>query len=144
MRVYLDNCCFNRPYDNQSKLRIRLEAEAKLAIQEEIRKGALKLIWSYILDYENSKNPFRERRNQISTWRKYSTEEIVENKKLLDIARTLRGHGIKKIDTLHIASAIYAGADYFLTTDDGILKKATLIGDTHVTDPIGFIKEVLI
>ncbi|MCF8038009.1 MAG: PIN domain-containing protein [Desulfohalobiaceae bacterium] len=89
------------------------------------------------------KNPFRERRDQISKWRKYSTEDIVENKELLDLAGILRGHGIKKIDALHIASAIHAGADYFLTTDDGILKKAILIRDLHVTDPIGFIKEVL-
>jgi hypothetical protein len=37
MRVYLDNCCFNRPFDDQRHLRIRLEAEAKLSIQEAIR-----------------------------------------------------------------------------------------------------------
>jgi len=42
MKVYLDNCCFNRPYDDQSHLRIRLEAEAKLKIQEEIRNGSFK------------------------------------------------------------------------------------------------------
>jgi hypothetical protein len=30
MKIYLDNCCFNRPFDDQSHLRIRLEAEAKL------------------------------------------------------------------------------------------------------------------
>ena len=29
MRVYLDNCCYNRPYDEQVQLRIRLETEAK-------------------------------------------------------------------------------------------------------------------
>ncbi len=30
MKIYLDNCCCNRPFDDQSHLRIRLEAEAKL------------------------------------------------------------------------------------------------------------------
>ena len=54
MRIYLDNCCFNRPFDDQSQIRIRLESEAKLKIQEEIRSGKIQLIWSYILDYENS------------------------------------------------------------------------------------------
>jgi len=95
------------------------------------------------LDYENNKNPFRERRDQISKWRKYSTVDMVEKKELLTLAEIIREHGIKKIDALHIASSIHAGADYFLTTDDGILKKALLIRDVHVTDPIGFIKEVL-
>jgi len=92
------------------------------------------------LDYENNNNPFQERRDQISKWRKYSTEDIVENQELLDLAGILRGHGIKKIDALHIASAIHAGADYFLTTDDENSKKAIFVGDIHVTDPIGFIR----
>ena len=76
MKVYLDNCCFNRPYDDQSHLRIRLESEAKLKIQEEIRNGAYKLVWSYIMDYENNKNPFRERKMQIAKWRMYAIEDI--------------------------------------------------------------------
>lgn len=143
MKVYLDNCCFNRPYDDQSHLRIRLETEAKLKIQEETRNGMYKLIWSYILDYENSRNPFKERREQIAEWRKYAVEDIIESKEALRVAAILQGQGIKKIDSLHIACAIEAGADYFLTTDYGVLKKATLIHGIKVTDPIGFIKEVL-
>jgi len=66
MKIYLDNCCFNRPFDDQSQLRIRLESEAKLKIQEDIRAGIHELVWSYILDYENSRNPFQERARQIS------------------------------------------------------------------------------
>jgi len=143
MKVYLDNCCFNRPYDDQSHLRIRLEAEAKLKIQEEIRNGIFKLVWSYILDYENSKNPFRERKEQIAKWRIYAVEDIAENEEVLDVAKILQGHRINNIDSLHIASAINAGADYFLTTDAGILKKAMLVQRIRVTDPIGFIREVL-
>jgi hypothetical protein len=89
MKVYLDNCCFNRPYDDQSRLRIRLEAEAKMRIQEEIRNGIFKLVWSYILDYENSKNPFRERKEQITKWRMYAVEDIAENEEVLDVAKIL-------------------------------------------------------
>lgn len=33
MRVYLDNCCYNRPYDDQSQLKISMETQAKLNIQ---------------------------------------------------------------------------------------------------------------
>ncbi|MCL0049978.1 PIN domain-containing protein [Thermodesulfovibrionales bacterium] len=143
MKVYLDNCYFNRPYDDQSRLRIRLEAEAKLRIQEEIRNGVYKLVWSYILDYENSKNPFRERREQIAKWRTYAIRDIQESAEVLGLAEVLREHEIKKIDSLHIACAIHAGAGFFLTTDDRILKKAALIQDIRVTDPISFTKEVL-
>ncbi|MFN0197095.1 MAG: PIN domain protein, partial [Planctomycetaceae bacterium] len=34
MRIYLDNCCFNRPFDDQRQIRVRLETEAKLCIQQ--------------------------------------------------------------------------------------------------------------
>ena len=30
--IYLDNCCFNRPYDDQEQITVRLESEAKLEI----------------------------------------------------------------------------------------------------------------
>jgi predicted nucleic acid-binding protein len=143
MKLYLDNCRFNRPYDDQSHLRIRLEAEAKLKIQEETRNGTYELIWSYILDYENSRNPFKERKEQIAKWRNHAVADVVESNEVLSVAAMLQEHGVKKIDSLHIACAIDAGADYFLTTDDGVLKKATPIQGIKVTDPIGFTKEVL-
>jgi len=39
MRIYLDNCVFNRPFDDQSHLRVRLEPEAKLYIQSRIKQA---------------------------------------------------------------------------------------------------------
>jgi hypothetical protein len=49
----------------------------------------------------------------------------------------------KKIDSLHIACAIIAKCEYFLTTDDKILKRAKLVADINVNYPIGLLKEVL-
>ena len=37
LRIYLDNCCYNRPYDDQSQIRISLEAQAKIFIQNAVR-----------------------------------------------------------------------------------------------------------
>lgn len=58
MRIYLDNCCFNRPFDDQSQIRIMLEAEAKLKVQDDILEKKFELVWSYILEAENMANPF--------------------------------------------------------------------------------------
>ena len=143
MKIYLDNCCFNRPFDDQSQIRIRLESEAKLAIQEEIRAKKVQLIWSYILDYENNKNPYQERKERIKGWKKYSAQDIQERPELIETANLLSQKGLQKIDSLHIACAIFAKCEYFLTTDDKILQRAKLIDDINVNDPIGFIKEVL-
>jgi hypothetical protein len=53
-RLYLDNCAFNRPYDDLSLLKNYLEAEAKTYIQNGIFHGDFELAWSYIMDYEVS------------------------------------------------------------------------------------------
>ena len=68
MLIYLDNCCFNRPFDDQLQIKIRLETEAKLVIQEGIKTGDYLLAWSYILDFENSENPFPERKETINSY----------------------------------------------------------------------------
>ena len=60
-KIYLDNCTYNRPMDNQSQIRIRLETEAKLYIQSGVREKKYSLVWSYMLDYENNDN--QEKRN---------------------------------------------------------------------------------
>ena len=144
MKLYLDNCCFNRPFDDQSQLRIRLETEAKLKIQEEIRSGRFELVWSYILDYENNRNPYRERKLRIKKWETYAIEDVEENHKLIETSKELNKRGFHKLDSLHIACAIVAKCEYFLTTDDQILKRARLLNDIKINDPIGFIKEMLL
>lgn len=40
VRIYLDACCLNRPFDDQSQLRIHLKSEAVLAIIERVEQGA--------------------------------------------------------------------------------------------------------
>ena len=141
MRIYLDVCSFNRPFDDQLQLRIRLEAEAKLKIQEEIRARKIELVWSYILDYENAKNPYPERKLRISGWRDYARMEVQESTELLASASTLHKEGLPKLDSLHLACAIAAGCEYFITTDDRILKCKHLVTAINIADPILFIKE---
>lgn len=143
MKIYLDNCCFNRPFDDQSQIRIRLESEAKLKIQEEIQKGHVELIWSYILDYENNRNPFQERKDRINGWKKYAIVDIQGSHELIEMANSLNKKGFPKIDSLHMACAIISKCEYFLTTDDKILKLSIAVNEININDPIGFIKEVL-
>ena len=69
LNIYLDNCCFNRPFDDQSYLSIFLETYAKLAIQDLINEKKINLIWSFILDYENNANPDEIVKQEIYAWR---------------------------------------------------------------------------
>lgn len=141
MIIYLDNCCFNRPFDDQSQLRIKLESEAKLKIQDDIHDGRIQLVWSYILDLENDNNPYHERREQINEWKNYSIKDVEENAEIVDSANCLVDKGLGKLDALHIACAVFSKCDYFVTTDDKVLKKDDLIEEIKIVDPFVFIKE---
>lgn len=142
MRVYLDNCSFNRPFDNQNQLRIRIEAEAKLYVQQKVREGHLELAWSYMLDYENQVNPFDERREAIQAWKKYAVIDTDETQGILAKAQTLTELGLRSKDTLHIACAIEMQCGYFITTDDQILNRMKNFHEIAVIDPTTFVREV--
>lgn len=139
LKLYLDNCCYNRPYDDQSQLKIRLETQAKLRIQRDIKHGRYKLVWSYVMEYENSQNPYEEKRQAILLWKDIAIENVLENEQILEYATSLAGKGIKTYDALHIACAVNAGCEYFLTTDRKLLKAQ--IQEIHVINPIEFIME---
>jgi len=123
MRIYLDLCCFNRPYDDQRQTRIRLETEAKLVLQQKVRDGQCELVWSSILDFENAKSPFPEHRTAIAEWRRLAVMHVSADPSVLDMARSLLALGIGEYDALHVACAIRAGAELFVSTDDRLIRK---------------------
>lgn len=125
VRVYLDNCSYNRPYDDQSQMRIHLETQAKLHIQDIIRDGKIELVTSYVLDFENSNNRSMQKKMAIEKFMKEYTTIYVSNKNEKDIAKsaeTIMKTGIKEKDAYHVACAVMAECDYFVTTDDRLLK----------------------
>lgn len=125
MKVYLDNCCYNRPYDDQTQIRIHLETEAKLYIQDMIKNNELELVTSYMLDYENSKNRFNHKKQAILKFMTSNESHYIgedRNREVLDIAKEIVKTGVKNADALHVACAVLAGSDYFITTDDRLLR----------------------
>lgn len=142
MRIYLDNCCFNRPYDDQRQLRISLETQAKLSVQDSIRSGEIELVSSFVLLYEISRSP--------NTTSARSIEEFVEEysaifvsdmnlDKIELLAEDIQSTGVKKMDSWHVACAIIAEAEYFLTTDKRLLKYKT--DSIRMINPVDFISE---
>ena len=137
-RIYLDNCCFNRPYDDQTYLLVQLETEAKLFVQRAILHKTFELVWSYILDFENTANPYLNRKQAIAQWKKVAVLDVDASETVVNCAKEIMLKGIKKKDALHIACAIEAECDYFLTTDKKLLR--TTFDEIIVTSPIDFIK----
>lgn len=143
LRIYLDMCCYNRPYDDQSQLKVAMETQSKLHIQSLIKDKKLELIVSYMLRYECSKNPFEMRRNTIFEFMRENAfgyvgderKEMVEAK-AFEIMKT----GIKFKDACHVASAIYSRCEYFISTDVRLLKYCT--EEIKMVTPIEFITEM--
>lgn len=123
MLIYLDMCCFNRPYDDQTQPRIRIETEAKVVIQQKIKNADCELLWSSILDFECANNPFEEHRIAILNWRDIATTIVMADKSVLERATSLTICGVGKYDALHVACSIAGRAELFITTDDHLLKR---------------------
>ena len=143
MRIYLDNCCYNRPYDDQTQLRISLETQAKLQIQTMIRDKRFELVTSYVLLYENSRNPHETRKNTILSFIKENKAyyvDIEKGEEIKSLADEIISTGVKTADAHHVACAIIGGAEYFLTTDNRLLRYRT--NRITLMDPTSFIRQL--
>jgi len=136
-KIYLDICAYNRPFDDQSQLKIRLETEAKQFIQAGVLGGEYSLCWSFMLDYENDKSPYEEKRKTIAPWKNIADDYCPSSEPIRSCGKAIMKHGIKHNDALHIACAIERRCDYFVTTDKRLTNKT--FSGIKVINPIDFI-----
>lgn len=93
--------------------------------------------------YENSQNPYETKRMAIAEFmQKNSTEHIDIDKAdvIKSKAEKIIETGIKMKDAYHVACAIYASCDYFLTTDDRLLKYHT--NEIQMLNPVDLIRRL--
>ena len=114
MKVYLDNCCYNRPYDDQSYINVFLETQAKLHIQKLISEKKLDLAYSFVLEYENENNKFESRKRQIAAFLENAVDYIGRDRfdEVLPRSEEIQKTGIKVADSCHVACAELADCDY--------------------------------
>ncbi len=143
--VYLDNCCYNRPFDDRSNIKNYLEREAILLIMQMAYDGNLCINGSEVLLKEMSKiSDCEKRKNVEGLYQSIISETIVVNKEIIDRAKMIMEQSsIKAFDSMHLASAEQS-ADVLLTTDTKFLKAANRIKTkVRVKDPVTFILEVV-
>jgi predicted nucleic acid-binding protein len=143
MRLYIDLSCFNRPFDDQSQERIRIETEAVLFVLTRIVERKDTLLWSWVMSFENDKHPRRDRRDEIAVWEARS-ERSIDISELLQVrAREIARMGIPALDAAHLAAAETGGADIVLTCDDLMIRRAVRLGlALRVLNPVAYSKEV--
>ena len=144
MKIYLDVCCLNRPFDDHSQIRIRVEAEAVLSILNRCQEKLDTLVTSDAVLFEISQTPDVERREWVQPLLDVECQHVSLTDAMAARARYLTGVGLSQLDALHVACAEQS-AHVFLTTDDALLRKATAIpGITvRVENPVYWLMEVL-
>ncbi len=142
MRIYLDNCCYNRPYDDQTSIKISLETQAKLAIQEMVKLGKYALVSSETLEYEVDASPYSSQVQIIKGFIQENTSFYVGKRKRDDVEKLaieITQTGVKYYDACHVASAIIADCEYFVTVDKRLLNYQS--DKVRIVSPIQFISE---
>jgi len=121
MRLYLDLCVYNRPFDSQKQERVALETSIFIYILEMVEKDLYTLIISDALIYENDKNLDIQRRIRVSSYFELAKEIIKTEESDINRAEYLEILGFSGIDALHITLAEKSNADFFITCDDNII-----------------------
>lgn len=121
MRLYLDLCVYNRPFDSQKQERISLETSIFVYILEMVERNVYTLIASEALVYENSKNPDIQRMIRVSSYFGLARESTKVSNSDLKRIKFIKRLGFSGIDALHITLAEKSNADFFITCDDNIV-----------------------
>ena len=142
MRIYIDTSVYNRPFDDQTQPRIWLETLALALILQLVEVGDTLLVNSSVLEFENSRNPFSLRQEWVARCLEQAKEYQSVDETIRRRAEVLESHGLRAIDSLHVACAEANGADYFLTCDDRLLKKQKYFNVSSL-NPLDFVQEVM-
>jgi predicted nucleic acid-binding protein len=141
--VYLDMNIYNRSFDDQSQWRIKMESIACQIIFYLAQRGEIKLVWSFVLEYENSLNPFPDRHDEVILLSKIAQHTIEPSEAILQRSEELEKAGIKNMDAVHLACAEIFDCDFFITCDDKLIKKANRLNvKLDICNPINFIEKV--
>jgi len=134
---------YNRPFDDQSQVRIRLETIAIFSILQKIKNKELTLLWSFMINYENSLNPYEDVRQEIEMAASLAVESVTPDESVLTAAKEFESKGIKPRDSIHLACALKGKAEYFLTCDDKLIRRATTLDiNIKIINPLRFIEDM--
>ena len=145
LKLYLDVCCFNRPYDDPSQDRIRLESEAVLLILKRVEHGSLELVSSDVVNYEIGRTTDLNRRDRMLALTKTATRYVKLSSVETERAVAIQEMGFDNFDALHLACAEAGVAEFFLSTDKNLVTRASKVSNrlrVQVANPLNWLTEM--
>lgn len=145
MRIYLDTCCYNRPYDDQSQDRIHDESEAILSILHRSISNHCEILGSDVLEWEIGRISDPHRRFKVAALYRAADTHVGYDDAIKKRAAEIQSQGaIRSLDSLHIASAEQGDAQIFLTTDDKLIRACRKLAlPMKVLNPVSYLAEVI-
>ena len=123
MKIYLDLCVYNRPFDDQRQPRIVIETMEFIFLLEKAINKEITVVNSFALEYENFRSPLIDRRDKIGDLQKIASEYVRYSERLESRATEIEKMGFMAMDALHIACAETVRSDFFITCDALLLRK---------------------
>ncbi len=140
MKVYLDLCVYNRPFDDQSQSRIALETLELILLLEKAIIKEINIVSSFTLQEENERTPFIDRKDKIKDMLTLASEYVKYSKEIEERAKGIEKLGIKGMDALHITCAEISKSDFLITCDDLLVKKVNRNKEQIKVNAISLIK----
>ena len=139
--LYLDYNCFQRGFDDQRQVRIRLEADACDGIFHDAENGAVELVWSFMHADENALCPFPDRKIEVGRLAGICTVFVKPGMAIRKRAKELvSSAGVSPKDALHLAASEHAKAAWFVTCDDELVRKAKgLTIAPRIVNPVHYV-----
>src|SRR5688500_13745429 len=103
MLIYLDMCSIHRPLDDESQLRVALEADAVWAIIQLCNVGHIELLSSDTLEYEFERNPHPVRRKFAEGVLAHAARVVGLSDEIEHRAEKFVQTALKPVDALHLA-----------------------------------------
>lgn len=144
MRIYLDTCCYNRPFDKSQEKSVHDESNALTAIFNMAAKNYITILGSDILTKEFDALKDDSKKSKLKDLYLFAKEEIHFSEQIKNAANFfMTSANIKSMDALHIACAEAGKADYFLTTDYRLIKSCVKLAiNLKVVNPIDYLARV--
>jgi predicted nucleic acid-binding protein len=144
MRIYLDICAIQRPLDEQSQLRIRLETEAVLGVLAASASGLVEFVTSDVHYVETARNPHPNRRDFALEVLGLASEQVEVSEAVASRAADYTQAGLDAPDALHLAAAVEAEVDFFCTTDDRLASQSHRVNtqSTAVVSPLELVSRL--
>ena len=141
--IYLDSNCFQRGFDDPQQIKIQMEAPACQEIFVRAEENTVRLAWSFMHEDETTLCPFPERKYEVLRLANLCQVRVGPEEEIHNLALSFQRQGtLSAKDAIHLACASYIDADFFLTCDDRLIRRAERLRlKITVMNPVDYIRQ---